>query len=144
MHQVLALEPDCLQVRDGMNCGCDEVPDNTTLHQITFVSKGLLSTKWCYNNIEFEALGILHKLEKFYHYCFASKVCVITDHNPLVAILINDVAMIFQWLQCIMLVMSLCTVSVLAFCLFYWDPVILYIWTSVSLDELSMTQADTT
>ena len=31
------------------------------------------------------------------------KVCIITDHKPLVAIHSKDVAMLSQWLQCIML-----------------------------------------
>ena len=34
-----------LQVREGMNCGHDEVPDNLTLHPITFYSKCLMSTE---------------------------------------------------------------------------------------------------
>ena len=28
-----------LQVRDELNCGCDEVADNVTLHPIAFASK---------------------------------------------------------------------------------------------------------
>ena len=46
-----------LQIRDGMNCGHDEIPDNTMLHPIAFASKGLWSAKWCYSNIEWETLG---------------------------------------------------------------------------------------
>ena len=41
-----------LQVRDGMNCGCDEVPDTTTVHSTTFASKSLSSTEKCYRIIE--------------------------------------------------------------------------------------------
>ena len=46
---------------------------------------------------------MLHGLEKFHHYCFARKMCIITDHKPLGAILSMDVATLSQWLQCIML-----------------------------------------
>ena len=42
-----------------------------------------------YSNIEKEALGILYRLEKFHHYCFARKVSIITDYKPLVIIFKN-------------------------------------------------------
>ena len=32
------------QVRDGMNCGCNKIPENATLHPLAFTSKSLLST----------------------------------------------------------------------------------------------------
>ena len=41
-----------LQVREGMNCGNDEVPDNVTLCQVVFSSQSLFSAKWHYSNIE--------------------------------------------------------------------------------------------
>ena len=37
-----------LQVRDGMNCRHNKVPDNVTLCPTAFTSKSLLSTKWQY------------------------------------------------------------------------------------------------
>ena len=86
-----------------MNCRHDEVPDNETLSQIAFASKSLSSTGWWYRNIERKALGILHRLKKFDHYCFAKEVYVITDHKPLVAMVSKDVATLSQWLQCIIL-----------------------------------------
>ena len=67
------------QLRDCMNCGQDEISDNTALYTIAFASKTLSSTEWQYRR---KALGILHGLEKFYHYCFAKEVYVITDHKP--------------------------------------------------------------
>ena len=85
-----------LQVRDDLSCRYDEVPD-------TFGSKSLSSTEQWYSNMGREALRILHGLEEFHHYCFVCEVHVITDHNPLVAILGKDVAMLSQWLQCIIL-----------------------------------------
>ena len=97
MHQVLAWKPD--YCRDGMNCGCDKEQDNTTLHPIAFTRTCLLSTKWCYSNTGCEALG----LDKFQHYCCASKVCIITDHKPLVAVISKDMAMLSEWLQCMVL-----------------------------------------
>ena len=85
-----------LQVREGMNCGLEEVPDNVTLCPIAFVSKHLSSTEWWYSNIEWKALGILHGLENFYHYYFAKEVHVITDHKPLVAMITKEVATFSQ------------------------------------------------
>ena len=57
-----------LKVKDGMNCGHDEVPDNTTLHPTAFASKTLSHAEWHYSNIQHEALEILHGLEKFHYY----------------------------------------------------------------------------
>ena len=34
---------------------------------------------------------MLHKLDRFYHYCFAKEVYVITDQEQLVAMVNNDV-----------------------------------------------------
>ena len=99
----VSLGAGVLQVRSGMNCGCDEVPDSTTLWPVTFASKNLSSTQQHYSIIEFEAQGILHGLEKFHHYCFARVICIITDHKPLVAIPSKDVAMLSQWLHHIIL-----------------------------------------
>ena len=60
-----------LQLRDGMNCGNNEVSDKAPLHPIALTRKHLLST---------ELLGILHGLEKFHHYCFARR-CLGSMHN---------------------------------------------------------------
>ena len=87
-----------LQVREGMNCRCDEVPNSVTLHPIAFSSKILSGAKWHYSNIEWEVHRILHGLEKFHHYCFAKDVCVLNDYKPLVAIISKDVAMLSQHL----------------------------------------------
>ena len=55
------------------------------------------------SNIECEALGILHGLEKFHHYCFGRGVLVITDHKLLVSIFKKDVATLSQRIQRILL-----------------------------------------
>ena len=61
----LSLEPGLLQVRDGMNCGCDKVPNNVIFNPTAFASKSVSSMEgWC-SNIEREALGLLHGLENF-------------------------------------------------------------------------------
>ena len=73
-----------LQLWDNMNCPKDIAPDNTILCPIAFASKSLTYAEWRYSNIECEALGILHGLEKFHHYSFGREVLVITDHKPLV------------------------------------------------------------
>ena len=65
--------------------------------------KVLSSAEWQQSNIERKALGILHALIKFHHYCFAKKVYVIIEHKPLVAMISKDVAALAQQLQCIML-----------------------------------------
>ena len=75
-----------LQLCKGTRCQKDVVPDNTILCPIVFASKRLTDTEQRYSNIKQEALGILHGLEKFHHYCFAREVLIITDHKPLVAI----------------------------------------------------------
>ena len=103
MHLVLALEPSVLQIREGMNFGCDELPDSATLHTIAFATKSLSSMEQCYSYIEWEALGILHRPKNFHHYCFAKEIYVITDHNPLVAIINKNMSTLSQWLQFIML-----------------------------------------
>ena len=59
-----------LQTWEGATCQKDMVPDNTILHPIAFASKSLMDAECRYSNIEREALGILHGLEKFHHYCF--------------------------------------------------------------------------
>ena len=81
----------------------DVAPDNTTLHPIAFASKSLTGAEHRYSNIEREALGILHGLKKFHHYCFAKEVLIITNHKPLVAIFKKDVATLSQCIQCILL-----------------------------------------
>ena len=73
--------------------------DNSKLRPIVFAGKSLSSTEKRYSNIEREALGILHVLKKFHHYCFAREVSIITDYKPLVAVLKKDVATLSQRLQ---------------------------------------------
>ena len=67
-------------------------PDNTILQPIAFASKSLTGAEHRYSNIKHEALGVLHGLEKFHHYCFSREVLVITDHKPLVSMFKKDVA----------------------------------------------------
>ena len=79
------------------------MPDNTILYPIAFTSKSLTGAEHRYSNIEREALGILHGLKKFHHYCFAREVHIITNHKPLVSIFKKDVAKLSQWIQQILL-----------------------------------------
>ena len=92
-----------LQTRNGTSCPRDMAPDNNILRPIAFASKSLSIREKRYSNIEREALGILHGLEKFHHYCFAREVSIITDHKPLVAIFKKDIATLSQKLQWILL-----------------------------------------
>ena len=70
----IGLSATLLQARDGTTCPKDSTPDNTILQPIAFMSKSLTSAECKYSNIEREALGILHGLKKFLHYCFARDV----------------------------------------------------------------------
>ena len=71
-----------LQMCEGTACQKDIAPDNTTLHPTVFASKSLTSAEHRYINIEREALGILHGLKKFHHYCFSREVLIITKDKP--------------------------------------------------------------
>ena len=75
-----------LQMHEGRACQKDVVPDNINLCPTAFASKSLTGAECRYSNIEREALGILHGLKKFNHYCFAREVLIITNHKPLVSI----------------------------------------------------------
>ena len=88
-----------LQMCKGTACQKDVAPDNTSMHPFVFTNKSLTGAEHRYSNIEREALGILHRLKKFHHYCFAREVLIITDHKPLVAIFKKDVVTLLQYIQ---------------------------------------------
>ena len=92
-----------LQIRSGTSCLRDKVPDNSIHRPIAFARKSLSSVETRYINIEREALGIQHRLQKFHHYYFVRKVSIIADHKPLVAIFKKDVTMLSQRIQQILL-----------------------------------------
>ena len=100
----ISLGAALLQLRDNMNCPKDTAPDNTILCPVAFASKSLTCAEQRYSNIKCKALGILHGLEKFHHYCFGMEVLVITDHKLLVSIFKKDVATSSQRIQCILLI----------------------------------------
>ena len=81
-----------LQVREGLNCRHDKVPDNVIFWSTAFASMSLSSVQRNYSKTEWNALGIVHRLENFHHYCFVREVSIITDHKPLVAILSKNVS----------------------------------------------------
>ena len=99
----IGLRAALLQFWDNTDCQKGMAPDNTILHPIAFASKSLTGAKQRYSNIKHEALGILHDLEKFHHYCFGREVLVITDHKPLVSTFKKDVATWSQHIQCMLL-----------------------------------------
>ena len=99
----LALGAALLQLRDDTSYQTHMVPDNTILCSIAFASKGLTGAECRFSNIKCEALGILHGLEKFHHYCFGREVLMITDHKPLVSMFKKDVATLSQCIQGILL-----------------------------------------
>ena len=81
----VGLRTALLQLSDNTTCQTHMAPDNTIFCPITFASKSLTGAECRYSNIEHEALGILHGLEKFHHYCFGREVLIITEHTPLVS-----------------------------------------------------------
>ena len=89
---VVGLGAALLQTRKNTSHHRDEALDNSILRPIAFTSKSPTEAEKRYSNIEREALGILHGLEKFHHYCFERDLSIITDHKPLIAIFIKDIA----------------------------------------------------
>ena len=102
-----------LQTWEGTTYQKDTVPDNTIVHPIAFASKSLTGAECRYSNIERGALGILHGLKKFHHYCFAREVHEITNHKPLLSIFKKDMAMLSQCIQHILLKIHQCRVQIL-------------------------------
>ena len=92
-----------LQLHDNTVCQKGVAPQNIALHPIAFASKSLTGAEQRCGNMEQEALGILHGLEKFHHYCFGQEVLIITDHKPLIAMFKKDMATLSQHIQHIML-----------------------------------------
>ena len=78
-------------------------PATAELQPVAYASKTLSGAESRYSNIEREALGILHALEKFRYFVFGRPVTVITDHQPLVNILQKDVATATPRLQRLLL-----------------------------------------
>ena len=103
MHLELASEQQYYNFATTLIDQKDMAPDNTILCPIALTSKSLTDVEWRYSNIEHEALGILHGLEKFHHYCFGREVLIITDHKLLVSMFIKDVATLLQCIQHILL-----------------------------------------
>ena len=53
---------------------------------VAFASKALTQTQAGYSNIEREALGLVHGVQRYHHYLYAKHFTAITDHKPLVDI----------------------------------------------------------
>ena len=96
---VIGLGAALLQLRENTTCQTHMAPDNTILCPIAFMSKSLMGMECRYSNIKHEALGILHGLEKFHHYCFGMEVLIITDHKLLVSMFKKDVTTLSQCIQ---------------------------------------------
>ena len=79
----ICLGASLLQMQEGMDCGCSDVPDNAALCPVAFASKHLSSVDWQCSNIEREAL---YK-RRTYH------------HKMLVAMVSKDIAMLSQCVQ---------------------------------------------
>ena len=92
----IGLRAALLQTRSATSCPRAKAPDNSILRTIEVASKSLSGAERRYSNIEREALAILHRLDKFHHYCFVRDVSIITDHKPLVAIFKKEKADTFK------------------------------------------------
>ena len=55
-------------------------------HVVAFASKSLTRTQSNYSNIEREALGLVHGIQRFHTYLYGREFGAITDHKPLVNI----------------------------------------------------------
>ena len=89
-----------LQTRNHTNCHRDKAPDISILRPIAIASKTLPGQKK--DTAIFKEKQYM-ALKKFYHYCFAREVSVITDHKPLITIFKKDVATLSQRLQSMLL-----------------------------------------
>ena len=58
---------------------------------MAYVSKSVTTTEQNYVNIERDFLAVLHGLETFHHFTYASHVHVKTDHKPLLSIVKKDI-----------------------------------------------------
>ena len=79
----VGLGASLLQMHDGTTCQKEIAPDNTIFCSIVFASKSVTGAEYRYNNMKRDALGILHGLKKFHHYCFAREVLIILLLMPL-------------------------------------------------------------
>ena len=70
----------------------DTLPMTFQLKPVAYASKSLMRTEQNYSNVECVALGGLHSLEKFHHYCFGCVVHIIIDHRPLLSWMCKDVS----------------------------------------------------
>ena len=77
----MGLGASLMEVRGEMQFPMNVAPENAALQPITFMNKSLISAETHYSNIEREALGIAHCLEKFHHYCLTHEVYVITGYK---------------------------------------------------------------
>ena len=90
---------ELISIRSDMEKPCyenditdDTLPESFQLKLVAYASKSLTTAEQNYSNIECEALGVLHSLEKFHHYCYGCVVHVITDHGPLLSLMHKDVS----------------------------------------------------
>ena len=74
------LQPD----KKCKNTSTTGIPNN--LRPVAYASKTLTPCKSNYSNIERELLGVLFSVLHFKHFTYGRKVCVITDHKPLVSL----------------------------------------------------------
>ena len=81
----ICLGASLLQERDGIQFPRDEAANNAAPHPISCASKKSDSARTCYSNTEREVLGTAHGLK--ITTTVAHEVSVITDHQPLIAIL---------------------------------------------------------
>ena len=67
----VSLAAGLLQVREGMSCFKNTIPDSAILRSIAFASKNLSIAETCYSNIEGKSLSVLYSCQKFQQCSFA-------------------------------------------------------------------------
>ena len=127
---IVSLEFRLLQlVRDAMNCRHNETPDNAILWPTAFASKNLSTVEWSYSSIECKALG-RNWAREIPPLLLYEGICIISDHKLLGAMSNRDVAILLQWLQCIMLWIHQCRM-----CIIYRPGPDLYIMDWISCNN---------
>ena len=57
---------------------------------VAYGSKTLTDTESCYANIEWELLGVVSGIEKFYTFCYSWSTIILSDHKPMTSIVKKD------------------------------------------------------